>query len=62
MNKAYNNLEKKEHAPGCTCSICGQSYKGIAFKSGYVCESCFDYIRNSCHSEEDSDKQTHESI
>lgn len=39
---------KKEHAPGCTCSICGMNYKGFTFKSGYVCESCLDYIKESC--------------
>lgn len=48
-------ISKKEHAPGCTCSICGLDYKGFSFKSGYVCESCLDYIKNSYNQVGDSD-------
>ena len=39
-------ISKKEHAPGCTCSICGHNYKGISFKSGYICETCLEYIKD----------------
>lgn len=41
--KLKNN---KEHTPDCACSICGSKYKSFSFKSGYVCESCMDYIKN----------------
>lgn len=49
-------ISKKEHAPGCTCSICGLNYKGFSFKSGYICESCLEYIKDSCDPAYDSDK------
>lgn len=42
-----NTISKKEHAPGCTCSICGLDYKGISFKSGYICEACLEYIKDT---------------
>ena len=29
------------------CSICGEFRRGIAFKTGYVCENCLKYIRNA---------------
>ena len=29
------------------CSICGVVGKGIRFKTGYVCEKCLNYIRNT---------------
>ena len=28
------------------CSICGKYSRSIAFKGGYVCESCIDYIHS----------------
>lgn len=48
-------ISKKEHVPGCTCSICGLNYKGFTFKSGYICESCLDYIKDSYNQDTDSD-------
>ncbi len=47
---------KKEHTPDCTCSICGLNYKGFSFKSGYICESCLDYIKDSYNPSGDSNK------
>lgn len=29
------------------CSICGEAGNGIKFKTGYVCEKCLNYIRNT---------------
>lgn len=29
------------------CSICGEVRKSIRFKTGYVCEKCLKYIRNT---------------
>lgn len=26
------------------CSLCGRYSRSIAFKGGYVCENCIDYI------------------
>ncbi len=54
MNNAAKIKVKKEHAPDCTCSICGLSYKGFSFKSGYVCESCLNYIKYSYPPERDT--------
>ena len=57
-NKTSSKLiTKKEHAPGCTCSICGLSYKGFSFKNGYICESCLEYIKDSYPPENATDKQ-----
>ncbi len=57
-NNTINSTTKKEHIPGCTCSICGNSYKGISFKHGYVCESCLEYIKDSCDPDADSDPKS----
>ena len=27
------------------CSICGNTGRGIEFRSGYVCEECLEYIK-----------------
>jgi hypothetical protein len=56
MKNMINKTTKKEHAPGCTCSICGQNYKGISFKSGYICESCLNYIKDIAKTNDNSDK------
>lgn len=45
--------KQKEHAPDCTCSLCGNLYKTFAFKSGYVCESCLTYIKTDFTYNED---------
>ena len=45
MKSKVITTNKKEHATDCTCSICGLKYKGFSFKSGYVCESCLDFIK-----------------
>ena len=38
---------KRVHASSCTCSICENSrYEVIAFKAGYVCENCLEYVRS----------------
>lgn len=58
MKKIKSNSIKKEHAPGCTCSICGLNYKGYAFKSGYICETCLEYIKNSYSHNEAGAKQS----
>lgn len=29
------------------CSLCGCTYNTFAFKSGYVCECCLQYVRNN---------------
>ena len=58
MSTLTNKFVKKEHAPDCTCSICGLNYKGITFKKGFVCESCLEYIRDSNHPDHnDSDSE-----
>ena len=59
MKNTNYTSEKKEHALGCTCSICGLNYKGFSFKSGYICESCFNYIKTSCNFEGDSNNKTY---
>ncbi len=33
------------HSSNCPCSLCGNRYHNIAFKGGYVCETCVDYIK-----------------
>ncbi len=33
------------HHSDCSCTLCGNRYHNIAFKGGYVCETCVDYIR-----------------
>lgn len=55
--KTQKSIFEKEHAPGCTCSICGLNYKGFSFKSGYICESCLDYIKDSYTPENATGKQ-----
>jgi len=55
LKKAMPEKSKKEHAPDCTCSLCGQKYKGFSFKSGYVCESCIEYIKDSYTDKEETD-------
>lgn len=57
--KTNKRTSKKEHAPGCTCSICGLNYKGFSFKSGYICESCLEYIKDSYDPDTGSDKHTY---
>lgn len=43
--------KNKEHTTRCVCSICGSNYKSFSFKSGYICESCIEYIKDiSCES------------
>ncbi|MGN0734026.1 MAG: hypothetical protein ACI4LC_07625 [Emergencia sp.] len=38
---------KRVHDSSCTCSICESGhYEAIAFKAGYVCESCLEYVRS----------------
>ena len=45
---------KKVHRTGCNCSICeSKHYNAIAFKSGYVCENCLDFVKSY-----DSDNKT----
>lgn len=56
MKKFNTTSTKKEHAPGCTCSICGNNYQTFSFKSGYICESCLDYIKDSYKTDTPSDK------
>lgn len=35
------------------CSICGCHYRDtMIFKSGYVCENCLEYLRESFHSDD----------
>ncbi len=34
-----------EMEKNCRCSLCGSTSHTIAFHSGFVCESCIDYIR-----------------
>lgn len=29
------------------CSICGCTYETFAFKGGYVCEACLQYVREN---------------
>ncbi|MDO4833697.1 MAG: hypothetical protein Q4A40_01515 [Bacillota bacterium] len=29
------------------CSICGCTYDTFAFKGGYICDACLQYVRNS---------------
>ncbi|MDD7719436.1 MAG: hypothetical protein PUJ11_08070 [Eubacteriaceae bacterium] len=37
----------QSHDINCNCTICeNKCYKTIAFKSGYVCENCLQYIRS----------------
>ena len=56
MNHANIKTIKKEHGTNCSCSICGHKYKGISFKSGYICETCLEYIKESYISDTDSAK------
>ena len=51
MNYTTKKTNKKEHAPDCTCSICGSHDNGFNFKRGYVCESCLEYIKDSYNTE-----------
>lgn len=55
MKQAVPDKIKKEHVPDCTCSLCGQKYKSFSFKSGYICESCIGYIKDSYTDEEKTD-------
>jgi len=50
--------EKKEHTPGCACSICGSNYKSFSFKSGYICESCIGYIKDISYENSDPSRST----
>jgi len=54
MNNTSQYKIKTEHASDCTCSICGFNYKGFPFKQGYVCESCLEYIKDSCSYEKNT--------
>ena len=56
MEKKFEK-NRKEHAPDCTCSICGLNYKGFTFKHGFVCESCLEYIKDSFQEDSVSDRQ-----
>ncbi len=56
MKNANIKTIKKEHGTNCSCSICGHKYKGISFKSGYICETCLEYIKESYISDTDSAK------
>lgn len=58
ITNSTQTISKKEHAPDCTCSICGKDYKGISFKSGYVCESCLEYIKDSYDPVADSNQKS----
>ncbi|MEI3504452.1 MAG: hypothetical protein ACLS8Q_10830 [Anaerovoracaceae bacterium] len=32
-----------------TCSLCGSTcYEAFAFKGGYVCENCLQYLKSEC--------------
>ena len=44
-NETELHLTADRHHSGCQCSLCGGQYRRIAFKGGYVCESCMDYIK-----------------
>lgn len=54
MKKQNNSPRKKQHAPGCRCSLCDKTYTTFSFKDGYVCESCLDYIKNGFSPDLDS--------
>lgn len=30
----------------CNCSLCGGIYRNIAFKGGYICEDCVEYLKS----------------
>lgn len=47
MKPITKDISKSDHAPDCSCSLCGRKYKSFSFKSGYVCESCISYIKDS---------------
>lgn len=44
-NEAETPMTEISHHSGCQCSLCGSQYRSIAFKGGYVCETCMDYIK-----------------
>ncbi len=42
----HQEVKQGERSHGKQCSLCGGIYHNIAFRGGYVCEDCVNYLKH----------------